>query len=160
MLHIHRRRRCGGAARMVPPKIGDRPCIYQFLTHFPQKIWVCPSNIFDKSTPVYILHRIWKRFFPALNNFGAFCSLVRTFLLVDGANGLTDVDKIGIEMMEEFRKPYVVSLMCINLIFIYLCLKISIFLVLGLLAFSLHVVKIVLRATIRTWLWELMCTLV
>lgn len=77
---------------------------------------------------------------------------MRTFLLVDGANGLTDVDKIGIEMMEEFRKPYVVSLMCINLIFIYLCLKISIFLVLGLLAFSLHVVKIVLRATIRTWL--------
>lgn len=34
-------------------------------------------------------------------------NLVRTFLLIDGAAGITDVDKIGIEMMEEFGKPYV-----------------------------------------------------
>lgn len=35
-------------------------------------------------------------------------NLVRTFLLLDGSAGLTPVDKIGIEMMEEFGKSYVV----------------------------------------------------
>jgi len=44
------------AAWARAPKIGEHPCIYQFLPHFAlPKIWVCSPNIFDKSTPVAIL---------------------------------------------------------------------------------------------------------
>jgi ribosome biogenesis GTP-binding protein YsxC/EngB len=36
--------------------------------------------------------------------------LVRTFLLLDAEDGITDVDLIGINMMEEFGKPYTIVL--------------------------------------------------
>lgn len=36
--------------------------------------------------------------------------LCRIFLLLDGKYGITDVDSIGIEMMEEFQKPYALVL--------------------------------------------------
>src|SRR6218665_1069661 len=39
----------GGSLGTCPPIIENRPCIYHFL---PPNILVCPSNIFDKSTPV------------------------------------------------------------------------------------------------------------
>ena len=35
--------------------------------------------------------------------------LCRVLLLIDGKVGLTDTDLIGIEMMEEFKRPYAVS---------------------------------------------------
>lgn len=38
-----------------------------------------------------------------------FCSLKRTFLLVDGQTGMQETDFIAIEMLEEFGIPYVVS---------------------------------------------------
>src|SRR6218665_739895 len=38
----------GGQRGHVPPIIEKRPCIYHFLPN----ILVCPSNIFDKSTPL------------------------------------------------------------------------------------------------------------
>ena len=41
-----------GSPSVHPPVLEKRPCIYQFSPHFPQKMWGCPSNIFDKSTPV------------------------------------------------------------------------------------------------------------
>ncbi len=35
--------------------------------------------------------------------------MTRIFLLVDGSCSLTAADQIGIEMLEEFGKPYTVS---------------------------------------------------
>ena len=37
------------------------------------------------------------------------CRLVRTFLLIDGTTGITEEDRVGIEMMEEFGRPYAVG---------------------------------------------------
>src|SRR6218665_2088979 len=41
----------GGQPGHVPPIIENRPCVYHFLPH---NILICPSNIFDKSTPVTV----------------------------------------------------------------------------------------------------------
>lgn len=38
-----------------------------------------------------------------------FCSLKRTFLLVDAKEGIQELDNIAVEMLEEFGIPYVVS---------------------------------------------------
>lgn len=38
-----------------------------------------------------------------------FSSLKRTFLLVDGLVGIQEMDKVAIEMLEEFGIPYAVS---------------------------------------------------
>lgn len=38
-----------------------------------------------------------------------YCSLKRTFLLVDAKEGIQEMDNIAVEMLEEFGIPYVVS---------------------------------------------------
>jgi hypothetical protein len=40
------------------------------------------------------------------------CRLTRVFLLIDAATGISDFDKTGIEMLQEYGKPYTV---CYNL---------------------------------------------
>lgn len=37
------------------------------------------------------------------------CRLCRVFLLIDGQVGLTSTDRIGVDMLEDLGKPYVVS---------------------------------------------------
>src|SRR6218665_3691310 len=49
--NVHRRRLWGEPGR-IPQKIGKRPCIYQFLPHFPPKINIRFPNIFNKPVPV------------------------------------------------------------------------------------------------------------
>jgi len=45
----------GWAARAPPRRLFEnRPCIYHFLPHSAPNIWVCPSYIFDKFTPVIV----------------------------------------------------------------------------------------------------------
>ncbi|KAI0242393.1 GTP-binding protein 8 [Lamellibrachia satsuma] len=49
--------------------------------------------------------------------------LVRTFLLIDGMTGLTEEDRVGIEMMEEFGRPYALVLTKIDLTTRHIILK-------------------------------------
>ena len=51
MMLDHRRRLGGQTGRAPPKKFGKRPCIFHLLPHFLQ-IWIFPTNMFDKCTPV------------------------------------------------------------------------------------------------------------
>ena|SRR6218665_35474 len=44
---VHHWHKLWGSSPGVPPIIEKLPNISQFLKHFPPKMWVCPTHIFD-----------------------------------------------------------------------------------------------------------------